>query len=502
MAHNGSVLEHELKVAVPREFVVPDFTGFEELACRSAELRATYWDTAALTLAGWGHTLRHRRAADGSEDSWTLKLSGEGSRFAVRREISFEGDQSTPPVAALDLVQGIVGHAVLAPVAVITTLRSTRQLRHLASEAVIEVADDEVFSQVAGDEGPAFREIEVEILTGDKAVLQRASKLLRRAGAGSPDPTPKLVRVLAPRPGSSFEAAGTPPVTTVADLVRVAIGGTTHQLLAHDPAIRLAGDVEDIHKARVATRRLRSDLKTLSPLCDEFRIEGLRRELAWLGSVLGHVRDADVLAVTLASRAAQSEGLDAAAVDGLQRRLGDERHDALATLLDVMRSSRYHGLVTDLRRLAQEPPLRPDQDGDAPAKPVARKVTAKAFDRVKRRIDGLPAPPPLTDLHDVRKAVKRARYAAELMSAVSDGQTDDLAVRLADLQDQLGAGQDEVTARRWLCDRAGDPTIDMAQAFAAGRLAQAFTEQPSETPSGWRRTWDKASRPKHRSWLR
>lgn len=39
------------------------------------QLTATYWDTAHRSLLGWGFTLRHRRASDGSEDRWTLKLA-------------------------------------------------------------------------------------------------------------------------------------------------------------------------------------------------------------------------------------------------------------------------------------------------------------------------------------------------------------------------------------------------------------------------------------------
>jgi hypothetical protein len=38
-------------------------------------LTATYWDTVHRRLLRWGHTLSHGRAADGSEDRWTLKLA-------------------------------------------------------------------------------------------------------------------------------------------------------------------------------------------------------------------------------------------------------------------------------------------------------------------------------------------------------------------------------------------------------------------------------------------
>ena len=67
------------------------------------------------------------------------------------------------------------------------------------------------------------------------------------------------------------------------------------RLLRHDPGVRLGIDIEDVHQARVATRRLRSDLRTFQPLLDEAWADALRDELRWLGAELGRVRDAEVL---------------------------------------------------------------------------------------------------------------------------------------------------------------------------------------------------------------
>src|SRR4029077_17095437 len=88
---------------------------------------------------------------------------------------------------------------------------------------------------------------------------------------------------------------------TVADLVRAAILRSLRQLVAYDPAIRLSDDPESVHKARVATRRLRSDLRTFRPVLEREWSEPLRAELQWLGRALGKVRDADVLLDALAA---------------------------------------------------------------------------------------------------------------------------------------------------------------------------------------------------------
>ena len=48
-------------------------------------------------------------------------------------------------------------------------------------------------------------------------------------------------------------------------------------------------DPESVHQARVATRRLRSDLRTFEPFLDERFAAELRGELRWLGAELGAV---------------------------------------------------------------------------------------------------------------------------------------------------------------------------------------------------------------------
>ncbi|HKA60780.1 MAG TPA: CHAD domain-containing protein, partial [Methylomirabilota bacterium] len=55
-----------------------------------------------------------------------------------------------------------------------------------------------------------------------------------------------------------------------------------------------ARDPEAVHRMRVAVRRLRAILRASGSLSDDDLVEGLRRELKWLGIALGRVRDLDV----------------------------------------------------------------------------------------------------------------------------------------------------------------------------------------------------------------
>ena len=51
---------------------------------------------------------------------------------------------------------------------------------------------------------------------------------------------------------------------------------------------------ETVHQACVATRRLRANLKDLRSVFGEGCDGDVRLELAWIGGLLGGVRDADV----------------------------------------------------------------------------------------------------------------------------------------------------------------------------------------------------------------
>ena len=106
---------------------------------------------------------------------------------------------------------------------------------------------------------------------------------------------------------------------------RVAVFDGLEQLLDHDWRLRLAApDVtpEDVHKARVAARRLRSNLRTLGSVLDPVWTGHVRDDLKWIGSALGDIRDVDVLT-----------GLLAAAPGDLQARLSRDRAAAVERLM-------------------------------------------------------------------------------------------------------------------------------------------------------------------------
>ena len=187
------------------------------------------------------------------------------------------------------------------------------------------------------------------------------------------------------------------------------------QILHHDPGARLGDDPEDVHKLRVAARRLRSDLHSFAAVLDPARTETIRSELGWLGGVVGVVRDTDVLSARLATRLAALPEPDAAGVHRLQVLLERQAVDTRTAMLIALRSARYLHLLDTLVDLAAAPPFRKAAGKLTPrtSQRLASKIVQKPWRRVAYAVESLGPDPSDTQLHQVRILAKRSRYAAE-----------------------------------------------------------------------------------------
>src|SRR4029453_14799508 len=125
-----------------------------------------------------------------------------------------------------------------------------------------------------------------------------------RGGAGPLDNVPKLVRALGPRAASppDVEVAQLDEHATVADVVRRELATSVGRLLRHDAGVRLGEDPESVHQARVATRRVRSALRTFRDVIEPDWGRSLRDRLKGVAGRLGAVRDTEVLPDRLRSR--------------------------------------------------------------------------------------------------------------------------------------------------------------------------------------------------------
>jgi CHAD domain-containing protein len=483
--------ERELKLSAAADFRLPSLGGLGSgvvaaVPGEQKQLLATYFDTEDLRLARFGVTLRHR-----TDDGWTVKLpEGEGGDFLVRNELVFPGDVLQPPADAIDLVRAYTRSRPVEPRARLSTLRSVVELADAEGTKLGELADDTVsVLDERRHTASSFRELEIEVTeAAPPKVAKRIVKLLQDAGAGPTEQIPKIVRALG-QPAQAPPDVAVHELTsdaTAGDVVRRAIASSVTRLIHHDPVVRLDADPEGVHKARVATRTLRSDLRTFAPLVDRDWSDGLRGELGWLAALLGRVRDADVMLARLGGRVERLPGTIAKAADPILATLGVERAQALAELLEALRGERYVDLLDALVAAARTPEL--SAGAVEPAKDVLAGLVGHPWRSLEGAVTALGRRPSDAELHDVRIKAKRCRYAAEAAASVLGKQAAGFADAAADLQDALGDLNDAVVAEAWLRDWATGRRASAA-VFAAGELAGRERSAAEASRAGWRKAW-------------
>ncbi len=513
-------LEREAKLSAAADFELPDVGGLMPgvIAKAQPELRldAVYYDTSDLRLARFGVTVRHRTGEGAAR--WTVKLpegAGNGSRI-TRREIDLPGSDGSPPAEVADLVLAFTRGRRLAPVARLLTRRQPVDLCDSDGRLLAQVVDDRVSvtrgRHAAEDfrEVGAFREVEVEARADGKIgrdLLDAAVTRLVAAGAQAEPPVPKLVRALGPRAARPPDLAvpALPDWPTATDLVHRSIARSVAQILRHDAGARLGTDPEDVHQLRVATRRLRSDLRTFAPLLDGEQTAPVCADLGRLGRSIGAVRDADVLGARLTATCRALPEQDRPGADRLLRQLREQRDAARDAMLVSLRERRYQRLLETLVKWAAQPPLRAAVPAD-PAAPrpaaaddqVTARIARRPWKRLQRAVAALGENPPDAQLHAVRILAKRSRYAAEAVAALYGRGASRFAGRIADVQTVLGDHQDTVVAEDWLRAAAG---ADPDARLAAGQLIAVERVRRAQLRAQWPAAWRRASVKQLRGWM-
>lgn len=495
--------ERELKLCAPPRFRLPDLTDLAAGLAASAEgpLRQTsvYFDTPELRLARWDCVLRWRQG-----DGWSAKLPPVGAEegaACLRRQLHFEGGPEAPPAAALEVLRGLTRGAQLREIVRLRTIRRRLGIADAEGRELLELTSDHFGRLEAGRVAQRFREVEVEVAPGcPEELVQGVVARLRQAGAGPASQAGKHLRALGLE-GSLAPEVEVPEVSldaAAALTLRRAVALSVVALMRHDAGVRAGADTEAVHQMRVATRRLRSHLRSFAPLVDEAWATALRDELRWLGAELGGVRDADVLGARLRAAAERLPEQDARAAKDLLGRLDEAREAALASLGAALRSPRYLELAEALVAAGRAPRTTPA--ADAPARDLLPALVWGCWRRLSRRVKQLSDAPEAADLHATRIRAKHARYAAEALEPLYGRRARRLARALRDVQQILGVHQDASVALAWLTDAAAQAPREAA--FAAGMLAAGEQRRRDAAIADWRRAWEAAAAPRRRDWLR
>src|SRR5664280_422581 len=501
-----SAVEREVKLAAEPEFVLPDLGDLVDYTTRlpAQQLWADYFDSPDLRLWDRKITLRHRTGEVSVAGVWTLKLPAPGSGPSFdRTELTWIGGPDRVPEPVSEILRGVIRRSDLHKIATLETARRRMVLYGKGQRVLAEIDDDIVTVHGGPRDGDRFRQIEVELDQADDRLLGQCLERLYGAGARTDVKVPKVARAIGAAPGRGLsEPLGAR--SSIGDVVRGSILAGFGKILDHELLVRLTPDdppVRAVHQARVATWRLRSDLKTFAPLLDPVWVGHVREDLAWVADALGAVRDADVLAERFGDAPEQSTS-----PGGVLSILNVQRRSAADRLLVVLTSTRYELLLDRLHAAAQRPPfftndarrhgrVRPDRKVSA----VLPDVVGPQWKKLRKAVRAAGDRPTDRQLHRIRIRAKQLRYAAEAAEPVIGKRARRTASAAEDLQTVLGDHHDAVVAEQWLRELARGAPSELA--FEAGLLTGAQRQLQAELGRRWGSRWKRVDR-RSRVWLR
>ncbi len=498
----NATLEREVKFAAPFALALPDLRhlvgGTERLP--EEQLVTRYFDTMDRRLWRQGMTLRHRSTGNQDDGTWTLKLPHAPEGQALQRtEVSWPGPSQEIPTDASAILRGVIRRHPLHELTVLETTRQRLVLRDDKARDVAELDDDVVLVVGGPRDGARFRQVELEI-RDSKWRGHRVVRRLEKAGARVENDQ-KLAKAMnlsrLPSPSHTVDEQ-----STVADVLRASLHAGLDRLVTHDWQLRLRNpdpSVEDVHQARVATRRLRSDLKTFGGVLDPVWLRHVRSDLKWIGTVLGELRDRDVLSDRLSD-----------APPAVRQRLAVQRRACGGRLEDALGSDRYLNLVDKLQAGSEQLPIAAGAKDEAQrrATDVLPSLVAARWRAVRRQVRRAGPEPSPAELHRVRIKSKQLRYAAEAAVPIIGKPARRTSSAAEDVQTALGEHHDSVAAEAWLRDEWTDdssssvaPIVSSAVCLEVGRLVAEARLRQRESEEQWERAWATLRVPKRHRWL-
>jgi CHAD domain-containing protein len=218
----------------------------------------------------------------------------------------------------------------------------------------------------------------------------------------------------------------------------------------NEAGARDSADPEYVHQMRVASRRLKTLLKTFPRWADTPWRRTILPDLDWLGELLGRARDLDVF-VDGALASLASADVDAGAWSALQARAMASRDRARAHVREALCTRRYASLS-----LAWLEWLVMQRFSLGPRAMIDKPLADYAAKRVRKHYARLIEKPSLSELtpierHRRRIEAKRLRYTLEFFASLASRKTRrKVSKQLGRIQSVLGDGSDMTSALRFL----------------------------------------------------
>jgi len=449
---------------------------------QTVEVEDRYVDTAygALEQAGFGARLRreddgpislnvksasHDRPGDDDGDEADHDPRALSQRVEVEGPANDRIDPDAwPPSAARELINEIRDGARLRT---LFTINQRRERHTMAlDDGPVAVTLDWVAVFRGARPLSSFSVLEVEATKGSGANLGRLATLIEATGYVTPEPRSKeeiarhYVAKAAEDPTHRLPRVPTSPGIKVDDSLgeagRKALRMHLARMLHFEAGTRSGENIEDLHKMRVATRRMRAAWRVFD---GAYRPRVQRRyvkELRSIARVLGEVRDIDVLLEDLDSYIANLPALGREAAEPLRSAWRKRREVARKRLVARLDSRKYRQFVDDYLDFTESPgageimlPLgEPSLVRDtAGSRILIAYEHVRAYQTIITWAD-------VPTLHALRIEGKRLRYTMEYFSEVLPVTSRSLIAQIAEMQDHLGLMNDADVAatatREWL----------------------------------------------------
>ena len=214
------------------------------------------------------------------------------------------------------------------------------------------------------------------------------------------------------------------------------------QLAEHLSGVRLGEDIESIHRARVASRRLRAALDMFRACWKRKQVKAWNKQIRQLARNLGEARDHDVLIEFLASSLATvSDRVLVPGIACLLNHVERQRQWIQPRVLKAIDQFEANGVLKAMQETVRS---TVEGAGDAPfvagkhARGQAEKIIRKSVKGLLDEAPGLANPEQHEQHHAMRIAAKRLRYTLELARPVYPANLAEIVDTVKNLQTLLG----------------------------------------------------------------
>ncbi|MCB4360814.1 CYTH and CHAD domain-containing protein [Quatrionicoccus australiensis] len=364
-----------------------------------------------------------------------------------------------------------------------------RQIWHVPfGESLIELAVDRGSIESRGKSTPIC-EIELELLCGTVEDIFGLTRQLQAdlnlvpAIASKAERGYNLFTNTPLRPFRAKTAPLTPEQTPVEAFRQIALGCLEH-FQRNEPGLLSSNDLEFVHQARVALRRLRSAIKLFAPVLPAQFVSAYGQTWKTLASALGDARNWDVfLTETLPPiQTAFPDNRDIKQLRNAARRRAKAARQAITRILA---GREYPRLLVEFTAATYAL-------GDVLPTPLPDFAESRiaAYIRRAKKLANRHAQLTSTERHRMRIYFKKLRYAIEFMTPLIPPKNMKTGlINLAHLQDTLGLINDLVTAEQLIEEVFGEKSTTAARAWIAGQT-ELLLDQLPEVLMGWVRLTD------------